>query len=50
MQDPKYRQKTPSGHHRTTLSGYIFGTKARIFNLKNATAMSPPHVLTVRWT
>jgi len=24
-----------SGHHRTTLSGYIFATKARIDNLKN---------------
>jgi len=23
-------QKSPSGHHRTTLSGYIFATKARI--------------------
>ena len=26
----KCRQKSPSGHHRTTLSGYIFATKARI--------------------
>jgi len=26
----KSRQKSPSGHHRTTLSGYIFTTKARI--------------------
>jgi len=25
----------PSGHHRTTLSGYIFATKARIDNRKN---------------
>jgi len=25
----KSHQKSPSGHHRTTLSGYIFGTKAR---------------------
>jgi len=24
----KSRQKSPSGHHRTTLSGYIFATKA----------------------
>ena len=24
------RQKSPSGHHRTTLTGYIFATKARI--------------------
>jgi len=26
----KNRQKSPSGHHRTTLSGYIFATKACI--------------------
>ena len=35
----KYRtqqiaQKSPSGHHRTTLSGYIFATKVRIDNRK----------------
>jgi len=35
----KYRtqkvvKKSPSGHHRTTLSGYIFATKARIDNWK----------------
>jgi len=35
----KYRmqevaKKSPSGHHRTTLSGYIFATKARIDNRK----------------
>jgi len=30
IQDAKMTQKTPSGHHRTTLSGYIFPTKARI--------------------
>jgi len=34
MQDAKNRQKSPSGHHRTTLSGYIFATKARIDNRK----------------
>jgi len=28
------RQKSPSGHHRTTLSGYIFATKAHIDNQK----------------
>jgi len=28
------RKKSPSGHHRTTLSGYIFGTKERIDNRK----------------
>ena len=31
MQDPK---KSPSGHHPTTLSGYIFATKACIDNRK----------------
>ena len=30
----KTRQKSPSGHHRTTLSGYIFATTARIDNRK----------------
>ena len=30
----KSRQKSPSGHHHTTLSGYIFGTKACIDNRK----------------
>ena len=30
VQDAKNRQKSPSAHHRTTLSGYIFATKARI--------------------
>jgi len=30
----KSRQKSPSRHHRTTLSGYIFTTKARIDNRK----------------
>jgi len=31
---PKSRQKSPSGHHRTTLSGYIFATKACIDHRK----------------
>ena len=31
----KSRQKSPSGHHRTTLSGYIFATTAHIDNRKN---------------
>jgi len=31
---PKSRQKSPSGHHPTTLSGYIFATKASIDNWK----------------
>jgi len=30
----KSRQKSPSGHHRTTLSGYMSATKARIDNPK----------------
>jgi len=30
----KSRQKSPSGHHRTTLSGYIFATKVRIDSRK----------------
>jgi len=34
MQDPKIRQNSPSGHHRTTLTGYIFATKACIDNRK----------------
>jgi len=34
MQDPKSHQKSPSGHHRTTLSCYIFTTKACIDNRK----------------
>ena len=28
-------KNSPSGHHRTILSGYIFATKARIDNRKN---------------
>jgi len=35
MQDPKKIAKNcPSGHHRATLSGYIFATEARIDNRK----------------
>ena len=30
----KVAKKSPPGHHRTTLSGYIFATKARIDNRK----------------
>ena len=29
-----FHQKSPSGHHHTTLSGYIFATKAHIDNWK----------------
>jgi len=32
----KIAKNSPSGHHRTTLSGYIFVTKARIDNRKKA--------------
>ena len=32
--DHRNRQNRPSGHHRTTLSGHIFATKARIDNRK----------------
>jgi len=47
-QDAKSRQKSPSGHHCTSLSGYIFATKARIDNRKkilssNVLHMSPPY-------
>jgi len=31
----KIAKKSPSGHHRTTLSGYVFATKAHIDNRKN---------------
>jgi len=31
----KWRKKSPSGHHPTTLSGYIFATEAYIDNQKN---------------
>jgi len=34
MQDAKKSPKSPSGHHRTNVSGYIFATKARIDNRK----------------
>jgi len=32
----KSRQKSPSGHHRTTLSGYIFANNACIDNRKKS--------------
>jgi len=34
MHDAKNRQKKPSGHNGTNLSGYIFANKARIDNRK----------------
>jgi len=45
----KSRPKSQSGHHHTTLSGYIFATKARIDNRKKRVKqqyvlhMSPPY-------
>jgi len=34
MQDSKIAKNSPSGHHHTTLSGYIFASKARVDNRK----------------
>jgi len=49
IQDAKMMQKSPSEHHRTTLSGYIFTTKECIDNWKKTcqAAISPPDVLTI---
>jgi len=33
----KCHQKSPSGHHHTTLLGYIFATKERIDNREKKT-------------
>jgi len=42
------RKKSPSGHHRTTLSGYIFATKARNNNRKKIVKQQyPPNFLTI---
>jgi len=48
----KWCKKSPSGHHRTTLWGYIFATESHIDNWKKScyAAISPPHVLTIWWT
>jgi len=48
MHDVKSRQKSPFGHHRTTLSGCIFATKAFIDNrkknlLNSNTSSTCPH-------
>jgi len=45
-------KNSPSGHHCTTLSGYIFATKAHIDNRKKNLLNSniSPHVATIRWT
>jgi len=34
IQDARSRQKSPSGHYRTTLSGFMFATKTQIDNRK----------------
>jgi len=35
IQDAKITKNSPFAHHRATMSGYIFATKARIDNRKN---------------
>jgi len=49
IQDPKIAKKSPSGHHRTTLSGYVCATKAHIDNRKKNLLSSniSPHVPTI---
>ena len=48
MHDAKDRKKFVSGHHRTTLSGYIFATKAHIDNRKKLVKQQYVlHVLTI---
>jgi len=45
-------KKSPSRHHRATLLGCIFATKAYIDDWKKAykATMSPADVLTIWWT
>jgi len=49
MQDAKSRQKSPSGHLRTTLPGYIFAIEAPIDNREktSSAAIYPPDVPTI---
>jgi len=47
MHDAKIAKKSPSGHHHTILSGYIFATKVCIDNPKkmlsnNISSTCPP--------
>jgi len=47
---PKIAKKSPSAHHRTALSGYIFTTKAHINNRKktlssNTSSMYPGNMV-----
>jgi len=47
----KIAKNSPSAHHRTNLSGYVFATKAHIDNRKNLLNSNiSPHVLTIWWT
>jgi len=48
----KIAKKSPSAHHRTTLLGYIFATKACIYNRAKTcwAAISSPDVPTIWWT
>ena len=49
IQDAKIAKNSQFGHHRTTLSDYIFATKACIGSWKKTckAAISPPHVPTI---
>jgi len=49
IQDAKSRQKSPSGRHRTILSGYIFGTKARIDNRKKLVKQQYVHHMSTQY-
>jgi len=40
----KIAKNSPSGHHRTTLSGYVFATKALIDNRKKNFLIYIPHM------
>ena len=50
IQDAKFAKNSPSAHYRTTLSGYIFATKACIDNRKkmlntNITSTDPHNIV-----
>jgi len=42
IQHAKIAKKSPSGHHPTSLSGYIFATKAHIDNWKKLVKQQYP--------
>jgi len=45
MQDPKTAKNSPSGHHCTTFSAYIFASKALVDNRKKLVKQQYlPHV------